>query len=436
MSARTDIAIASTADDIAAAQMLFREYADFLKEDLCFQEFEREMATFPAFYQALLLARVDGDPAGAVGLKDLGDGLCEMKRLFVRPQWRGRGLGRGLAERLIAEARRRGRRGMLLDTLPRLNEAIALYKSLGFVATAQYYDNPLQGVIYMALALDVERVSASKSFGGVQAVWRHRSAALSCDMRFSLFTPPAERHGPGPYPTLFWLSGLTCTEENFIIKAGAQRVAAELGLMIVGPDTSPRGEDVPDLDPKTYDFGLGAGFYVDAAQAPWSRFYRMYSYVVEELPSLAARHFPADPSRLGVFGHSMGGHGALTVHLRNPSKFRSCTAFAPIAAPSQSPWGRKAFGHYLGSDESQWAQYDATRLVEEIGPSAAHILIDQGSEDPYLAEQLKPELFIAAAERAGQKATLTMREGYDHSYFFVSTFIENHLRWHARALSE
>ena len=280
----------------------------------------------------------------------------------------------------------------------------------------------------------MERVSLSKSFGGGQSVWKHESNALACEMRISVFTPPPEIHGPGPFPALFWLSGLTCTEDNFTVKAGAQRAAAELGLIIIAPDTSPRGDHVPDIEPKTYDFGKGAGFYVDAAAAPWSANYRMYSYIAEELPALVAAHLPADPRRLGIFGHSMGGHGALTIHLKHPEKFRSCSAFAPIVAPSVVPWGRKAFGHYLGADEATWAPYDATRLLADRGASAAHILVDQGVSDQFLAEQLKPELFAEAARVAGQKLTLRMQQGYDHSYFFIATFIEDHLRWHRAAL--
>lgn len=280
----------------------------------------------------------------------------------------------------------------------------------------------------------MERVSASKSFGGEQSVWKHASAALRCDMRFSLFTPPRAIHGEGPWPTLYWLSGLTCTEENFTVKAGAQRVAAELGLMIVAPDTSPRGPGVPDLDPKTYDFGLGAGFYVDATEAPWATHYRMYSYVTDELPALIAAKFPADKARTGVFGHSMGGHGALVAHLRNPTLFRSCSAFAPIVAPSSVPWGRKAFSHYLGPDETKWAAYDARRLLASVKGGVADILIDQGSADNFLAEQLRPELFAEAARRSGQKLTLRMHDGYDHSYFFIASFIADHLGWHRDAL--
>lgn len=280
----------------------------------------------------------------------------------------------------------------------------------------------------------MERVSSSKFFGGEQAVWKHASAALSCDMRLAVFTPPREIHGAGPFPTLYWLSGLTCTEENFTVKAGAQRVAAELGLVIVAPDTSPRGDHVPDLEPKTYDFGKGAGFYVNATEAPWSANYRMHSYIADELPALVATHFPADPRRCGIFGHSMGGHGALTLHLTYPEKFRSCSAFAPIVAPATVPWGRKAFTHYLGPDEKRWAAYDATQLLADRGPSPAHILIDQGTADQFLAEQLRPQLFAEAARRAGQKLTLRMREGYDHSYFFMASFIDEHLAWHKAAL--
>lgn len=280
----------------------------------------------------------------------------------------------------------------------------------------------------------MEKVSSTLCFGGEQAVWKHASAALSCEMRFAVFTPPAAVHGAGPYPTLFWLSGLTCTEENFTVKAGAQRIAAELGLMIIAPDTSPRGDDVPDLDPKTYDFGKGAGFYLDATEAPWSKNYRMYSYIVEELPALVAKHLPSDKARTGISGHSMGGHGALTIHLKNPKKFRSCSAFSPIVAPSMVPWGQKAFTNYLGPDQAAWAAYDATRLLADRGASGAPILIEQGEADNFLAEQLRPELFEAAARSAGQKLTVNRRAGYDHSYFFISTFIESHLRWHKELL--
>ena len=275
----------------------------------------------------------------------------------------------------------------------------------------------------------MEQMSAAKSFGGTQGVYSHVSETLSCEMKFAVYTPP----GKGPFPVLYWLSGLTCTEENFITKAGAQRVAAELGLIIVAPDTSPRGEGVPDDPEKAYDFGLGAGFYVDATEAPWSTHYKMYSYITRELPALVDKEFPVDASRAGIFGHSMGGHGAVTIHLKNPEQFKTCSAFSPIVAPSQVPWGKKALSNYLGSDQNKWADYDATQLVA-ARPSDAEILIDQGTADNFLAEQLKPEIFASAAQAAGQKLTLRMQDGYDHSYYFIATFIEDHLRWHAARL--
>ena len=245
-----------------------------------------------------------------------------------------------------------------------------------------------------------------------------------------MYLPPqAEKEGK--LPVLYWLSGMTCTEENFTSKAGAQRVAAELGLIIVAPDTSPRGEGVPDDPGGAYDFGLGAGFYVNATQAPFATHYNMYDYIVEELPALIEKEFPVDSERAGIFGHSMGGHGALTIHLKNQTKFKSCSAFAPIVAPSQVPWGQKALGNYLGEDKRAWDAYDATRLLLDHGASDAHILIDQGTADDFLTEQLKPEIFEATAKETDQALTLRMQEGYDHSYYFIASFIEDHLRWHA-----
>ncbi|GJL91676.1 S-formylglutathione hydrolase [Hyphococcus sp.] len=275
----------------------------------------------------------------------------------------------------------------------------------------------------------MKQLSSTKSFGGTQGIYAHTSDVLCCAMKFAVYTPP----GKGPFPVLYWLSGLTCTEENFISKAGAQRVASELGLVIVAPDTSPRGEGVPDDPDKAYDFGLGAGFYVDATEAPWSKHYKMYSYITRELPALIEKEFPVDASRAGIFGHSMGGHGAMTIHLKNPEQFKTCSAFSPIVAPSEVPWGKKALSNYLGNDESKWAGYDATRLVA-ARPSKAEILIDQGTADNFLAEQLQPELFTHAAQQAGQEVILRMQEGYDHSYYFIATFIEDHLRWHAARL--
>ncbi|WDI31350.1 S-formylglutathione hydrolase [Hyphococcus flavus] len=281
--------------------------------------------------------------------------------------------------------------------------------------------------------MSIKLVSSTKSFGGTQSVYTHESAACNCEMKFAVFTPPKENHGAGPFPVLYWLSGLTCTEENFITKSGFQRVAAELGLVIVAPDTSPRGTSVPDDPEEAYDFGLGAGFYLNATEEPWSEHYQMYDYITRELPELIEKEFPVDGSRAGIFGHSMGGHGAMTIHLKNPDKFKTCSAFAPIVAPAQVPWGEKAFSNYLGSDTTKWADYDATELVAKR-PSKAEILIDQGTADNFLVDQLRPELFATAATKAGQKFTLRMQDGYDHSYYFISTFIGDHLRWHAARL--
>ena len=278
----------------------------------------------------------------------------------------------------------------------------------------------------------MERLSDALCFGGRQQVWRHDSTATGTPMRVSVYLPPAAERGP--VPVVWWLSGLTCTEENFTVKAGAQRVAAELGLMLVAPDTSPRGEGVPDDPEGAYDFGLGSGFYVDATEAPWATHYRMRSYVEQELPALIAEHFLADMGRQGISGHSMGGHGALTVALRNPGRFRSVSAFAPIVAPSTAPWGQKALAGYLGSDRAAWRAYDAVSLIED-GARLPEILVDQGEADAFLQTQLKPELLEAACREAGVALTLRRQPGYDHSYFTIVTFIEDHLRWHAERLS-
>ncbi|MEM8987842.1 MAG: S-formylglutathione hydrolase [Pseudomonadota bacterium] len=277
----------------------------------------------------------------------------------------------------------------------------------------------------------MKTISENKMFGGVQGVYEHDSAVCGGPMRFAVFTPPVVARGAAP--ALTWLSGLTCTEQNFITKAGAQRVAAELGLIIVAPDTSPRGEGAPDAPDGAYDLGLGAGFYVDATEAPWAERYNMYSYVTEELQTLVVDRFPVDPARQGVFGHSMGGHGALTIHFKNPTLYRTASAFSPIVAPSQVPWGRKALTAYLGADEAAWASYDATGLVA-ARKSDAHILIDQGEADEFLQDQLRPELFEDACVAAGQTLTLRRQAGYDHSYYFIASFMEDHLRHHAAGL--
>jgi len=251
-------------------------------------------------------------------------------------------------------------------------------------------------------------------------------------MRFGVFLPP--QAAAAPVPVVYWLSGLTCTEENFIVKAGAQRVAAELGLAIVVPDTSPRGLGIPG-EADSYDFGLGAGFYVDATQAPWSGGYQMYSYVSRELRHHVEARFPVDPERVGIFGHSMGGHGALTIALRNPDVYKSVSAFAPIVSPMRCPWGEKALSGYLGGDRARWRDYDATALIEDRGWPGPTIVVDQGTHDPFRDSQLKPELLQDACAHAGVALDLRFRDGYDHSYYFIATFVEDHLRLHARQLA-
>ncbi len=280
-----------------------------------------------------------------------------------------------------------------------------------------------------------ETLSESKCFGGMQGVYAHAADSTRCQMRFSVFLPPQAE--AGSVPVLYWLSGLTCTEENFTVKAGVQRHAAEHGLAVVAPDTSPRGPDrdgveVPDDD--AYDFGQGAGFYVDATEAPWSRHFRMYEYVTRELPELVHANFPVDPERQGIFGHSMGGHGALVIALRNPGAYRSVSAFAPIAAPSRCPWGRKALAGYLGRDPATWRAYDASALIADGARPPGEILVDQGDADGFLDEQLKPHILEEACAAAKVPLRLRMQPGYDHSYFFVATFIGDHVAHHARAL--
>lgn len=279
--------------------------------------------------------------------------------------------------------------------------------------------------------MTIETLGEHRCFGGVQGFYRHASTETGTPMRFALFLPPAAAEGP--VPVLYFLSGLTCTEENFAVKAGAQRRAAELGLALVMPDTSPRGTDLPG-EHDSYDFGSGAGFYVDATEAPWSVNYRMYSYVTRELPALVAENFAVDSGRTGVFGHSMGGHGALVAALRNPATYRSVSAFAPIVAPIHCPWGEKAFAGYLGADRTAWRAWDACALVED-GRRVADLLVDQGMDDPFLATQLMPERLERACAAAGQPLTLRRQPGYDHSYFFIASFVGIHLDWHAARLT-
>ena len=275
--------------------------------------------------------------------------------------------------------------------------------------------------------MTLKKVSDSRCFGGAQQVWSHASEATGCTMRFGLFLPP--QANAGRVPALWWLSGLTCTEENFIVKAGAQRVAAELGLALVVPDTSPRGITLPG-DRDTWDFGVGAGFYVDATCEPWSQHYRMRQYIAQELRSLVEAEFPVDGVRTAMSGHSMGGHGALTMALSMPGWIRSVSAFAPIAAPMRCPWGEKALAGYLGQDRAAWAAYDSTALVQSRGWSGPPILVDQGEADPFLVTQLRPDLLEQACAAAKVPLHLRRQPGYDHGYFFVSTFIEDHLRHH------
>jgi S-formylglutathione hydrolase len=282
-------------------------------------------------------------------------------------------------------------------------------------------------------AQPLEVLSRHRCFGGTVGFYRHEAASTACQMRFAVFMPPAAQSAR--VPVLYYLAGLTCTEETFMIKAGAQRLAAELGLALVAPDTSPRGVSLPG-DGDSWDFGLGAGFYVDATHEPWSRHYRMYSYVTQELRSLIETHFNVEGGRSGIFGHSMGGHGALTIALRNPARYRSVSAFAPICAPRRCPWGQKAFTGYLGPDHGQWAQYDASELAAAVREPRAHppILVDQGLADQFLEAQLYPERLEEACRKSGLKLTLRRHEGYDHGYYFISTLMEDHLRHHDRCL--
>ncbi|MBN8812303.1 MULTISPECIES: S-formylglutathione hydrolase [Sphingomonas] len=275
----------------------------------------------------------------------------------------------------------------------------------------------------------MELLSSNKSQGGVQGVYRHASEVTGTDMTFSAFVP---EHAPGAkLPVLWFLSGLTCTHANVTEKGEYRAACARHGVILVAPDTSPRGPDVPDDE--AYDFGQGAGFYLDATEAPWAARFRMRSYVEQELPALVGAEFPADMGRQGITGHSMGGHGALTIGLRHPERFRSVSAFSPIAAPSRVPWGEKALGGYLGADRGAWRAYDAVALIED-GARLPELLVDTGAGDPFLDTQLKPELLEAACSRAGIALTQRLQPGYDHSYYFVSTFLGDHVAWHAERL--
>ncbi|WP_422595498.1 S-formylglutathione hydrolase [Pseudomonas sp.] len=277
----------------------------------------------------------------------------------------------------------------------------------------------------------LENLSCQKSFGGWHKRYRHSSALLGCDMRFSIYLPPQAERGV-PLPVLYWLSGLTCTDETFMQKAGAQRMAAELGLVIVAPDTSPRGPEVPDDAEGAWDFGLGAGFYLNASQQPWARHYQMHDYVVQELPALVEAHFPVSQRR-GISGHSMGGHGALVCALRNPGRYQSVSAFAPITNPLNCPWGEKAFSGYLGENRNSWREWDACALLAGA-QERLPMLIDQGDCDEFLLAQLQPEALQAQARLHGHPLWLRMQPGYDHSYYFIASFMDDHLRHHAAAL--
>ncbi len=277
---------------------------------------------------------------------------------------------------------------------------------------------------------NLKLLSKTRSFAGELMRFRHSSSSCSCEMTFSVYLPPQAANSP--VPVLYWLSGLTCTDENFFQKAGVQQYASEKGIAIIAPDTSPRGEHVPD-ESNSWDFGSGAGFYVNATQQPWSKNYRMYDYIVDELPLLITDNFPIDGTRQSIFGHSMGGHGAITIALKNPDKYRSVSAFSPICSPKQCPWGEKALRRYIGDNPTDWDQYDSCALILS-SESKKPILVYQGDADDFLAEQLKPQLLEQVCEQHGHPLTLRMQSGYDHSYFFIATFIKDHIEYHANYL--
>ena len=281
--------------------------------------------------------------------------------------------------------------------------------------------------------MNLEQIASNRCFEGEQLRFRHSSHTLGCDMTFSLYLPP--QAGAGPVPVLYWLSGLTCTDENFVQKAGAQRYAAEHGIAILCPDTSPRGDSVPDDPDGAWDFGLGAGFYVNATESPWREHYRMYDYVTKELPAIADSFSTIDAELCSISGHSMGGHGARVVALRSPDSYASVSAFSPIVAPGQCPWGEKALGNYLGPDRDIWKNYDSCELIRS-GASQLPLLVDQGEADEFLETQLRTEALEQVCRDTGYSATIRRQPGYDHSYFFVASFIGSHIAFHARALAE
>ncbi len=278
----------------------------------------------------------------------------------------------------------------------------------------------------------LQKTAENRCFEGKQLRFTHESHSLGCEMNFSIFLPPQAESED--VPVLYWLSGLTCTDENFVQKAGAQRYAAEYGVAVVATDTSPRGEQIPDDPEGSWDFGLGAGFYVNATQDPWRVNYRMYDYISEEIPALVADAFPVQTERSSIFGHSMGGHGALTIALRNPDRYRSVSAFSPIVAPSRCPWGEKALGNYLGNNIEDWKNYDSCELIRS-GAGQLPMLVDQGGADDFLEEQLRTELLQSACEDTGYEATIRIQAGYDHSYFFIASFVGSHIAFHARELA-
>lgn len=284
----------------------------------------------------------------------------------------------------------------------------------------------------MAANTALQHIGANRCFGGQQLRYKHGSKVLGCEMVFSVYLPP-QASDQNNVPVLYWLSGLTCTDENFVTKAGAQQYAAKYGVAIVAPDTSPRGEGVPDDPDGAYDFGLGAGFYVNATQEPWAKHYRMYDYIVDELPTLISNEFPVDGSRASIFGHSMGGHGALTIALKNSEKFASVSAFSPIVSPINCPWGEKALGNYLGNNRDSWKAYDTCELVK-TAESPLPVLVDQGGADGFLKEQLKTGMLLEASINSQYPMDIRIQAGYDHSYFFVASFIEDHIRFHSQHL--